>query len=45
MTIKIGQTVNINGEPKTIAKLTQGGLLVDTDGHEYDLWFDLVEAL
>jgi len=45
MVVKVGDTVLIDGERRTIARLTKGGLAWDSDGNMFDLWFNVVEKL
>jgi hypothetical protein len=43
MKIKVGQTVLINGEKKTIARLLADGTVITVDNQEYDAGFDIIE--
>jgi hypothetical protein len=44
MIVKVGDTVKINGDEKTIKSLTRGGIITTTDDETFDAWFDIVEA-
>lgn len=49
MKIKVGDHVKVNGESKTVERLTKSedgeSILSATDGSVYNLWFDVVEAV